>query len=267
MSTADSAPIVLHADKEHGGLRFVVFAGLFVAYVLSFLLVGWLIDRFAPAQIADYGTFLACAGGFPLALLAVWALENGLKQVWHSGLSLEIDEQGVAVRDSRHRSSALPVEVAPSLVWSEATRLINWYFKLDAYPRGGRERRIDKNWYCLSSELQQDESRIVVYAFAPPKDAERLVAAGAATTPFHELNPADVYGSSIRSRVGPPTRPVIPTSVLHGEDGRYWLAERRRWEAGIELTPEDYEVFLNEVAARGDPTTITAGSEPTAIDT
>lgn len=265
MSTADSAPVVLYADKEHGGLRFVVFAGLFVAYVLSFMLVGWLIDRLAPAQIADYGTFLACVGGFPLALLAVWALENGLKQVWHSGLSLEIDEQGVAVRDDRRRTSVHPIATAPSFVWSEPMRLTNWTFNLHGYPRGGRERRIDKNWLCLSSELQQDETRMVVYTFAPPGKAEPIITANASTAPFRELNLADVYDSSIRSRVGPPTRPVIPTAVLHGENGRYWLAERRRWEAGIELTPEDYEIFLNEVAAHNATLPTTAGSEPTAL--
>lgn len=266
MSTAESAPIVLHADKEHGGIRLVVFLGLFVAYILSFQLLGWLIDTFAPSSIVDYGTFLACIGGFPLALLAVWALENGLKRVWHSGLSLQIDEQGMEVQDTRHRTRSHAVETAPSFVWADELRLINWYFNLNSYPRGGRERRIDKNWLCLSSEVQQGETRMIVYTFAAPGVAERLIASSTSTAPFRELNPADVYDSSIRSRVGPPTRPTIPTSILHGKDGRYWLAERRRWDAGIELAPEDYEIFLNQIAAHNTALTNTAGSEPSVID-
>ncbi len=266
MSTADSTPIVLHADREHGGIRLVVFLGLFIAYILSFQILGWLIDAFAPAAVVDYGTFLACIGGFPLALLTVWALENGLKRVWHSGLSIEIDEQGMAVQDTRNRTSSHAVESAPSFVWAEEMRLINWYFDLDAYPRGGRERRIDKSWLCLASELQQDETRMSVYSFVPPKDAERIIAQIASTAPFRELNPADVYESSIRSRVGPPTRPTIPSSILHGKDGRYWLAERRRWEVGIELAPEDYETFLDEISAHRTVLIDTTGSEPSVID-
>ncbi len=266
MSTAQSAPTVLHADKEHGGIRLVVFFGLFVAYILSFQLLGWLVDTFAPSSIVDYSTFLACIGGFPLALLAVWALENGLKRVWHSGLSIEIDDEGIAVQDTRHRTSSHTVEAAPGFVWAEEMRLINWYFNLDAYPRGGRERRIDKNWLCLASEVQQDETRMSVYSFVPPKQAERLIAQSVSTAPARELNPADVYDSSIRSRVGPPTRPTIPTSILHGKDGRYWLAERRRWEVGIELAPEDYETFLNEIIAHRTVLTNTTGSEPSVID-
>jgi hypothetical protein len=39
----------------------------------------------------------------------------------------------------------------------------------------------------------------------------------------------------------------VTTDLLRGKDGRFWLAEQRRWQQGIELTPDDFETFIDYV--------------------
>lgn len=76
MSVAGMAPVTLHADQEHSGIRLAIFIALFVGYYLGFRIVFVLLETFAPPSIADYSTFLACIGGLPIALLLVWGLEK-----------------------------------------------------------------------------------------------------------------------------------------------------------------------------------------------
>ena len=134
------------------------------------------------------------------------------------------------------------------------------YFRLSGYPRGGRERRVSDKWLCVCTELQQDDNRVNTFAFMPPEMAAPLIAPTTGRTSFHILNPAEIYTSDLRSRFGPPARPTIPTTLLHSKDGRYWLAERRRWEIGIELTAADFMTIMNEskkAAPDPDPATLT----------
>jgi hypothetical protein len=62
---------------------------------------------------------------------------------------------------------------------------------------------------------------------------------------FQKINPVEVYDTLFRR----PFCPTCPTRyhsirVLSGKNGRYWLAEQRRWTEGLELTREDFEIFL-----------------------
>jgi hypothetical protein len=247
MSAAGNNPLILHADQEHGGIRLTIFIALFIGYFIGFQIVARLLEAFAPPSIVDYTTFLACVGGIPIALLFIWGLEKVLKRVWRSGLIVALDERGVTIHDRRDGDQ--PNE--PSMTWSGNMSRLNWYFRLGSYPRGGRERRAPAKWFCLATELQQDETRLNVFTLLPPE-----AAAAWTDNPrheFHLLNQAEIYTSSFRGRLGPPSRPTIPNRLLQSKDGRYWLAERRRWEIGIELTPEDFATLMRFAAERGRP--------------
>jgi hypothetical protein len=68
---------------------------------------------------------------------------------------------------------------------------------------------------------------------------------------FLELRPSEyIQGSVFRRWLTPPSRPEIPTKVLVGKQGHFWLAERRRWNEGLELEIEDFFVFMEEVNQR-----------------
>ncbi|HEY1409451.1 MAG TPA: hypothetical protein VF434_10935 [Promineifilum sp.] len=241
MAAVESAPIVLHADKEHSGIRVTIFVTLFLAYLLFFQLLIWSLERFAPPSLVDYSVFLACFGAAPFALLVIWALEKYLKRVWHSGLSISLNQQGMSILHRRQAPQDVEAE-EPAISWAETFNQISWYFRLSGYPRGGRERRLPAKWLCLATEFQQNDSRLNVFTFMPPAQAELWTREPA--NEFRLINPAELYENSFRSRIGPPSRPDIPNRLLQSKEGRHWLAERRRWEDGIELAPEDFDTLM-----------------------
>lgn len=260
MTTPPQSGTVLYADQEHGGIRLVVLITLFITYILGFLLVFWLIRSFAPPTIADFAVFISCVGAVPLAVLAIWITERSLKGVWHSGLSLTVNQTGVFVEDTRDGGQALTPEAPPVINWSLPFAQLNWYFRLSGYPRGGRERRVPDKWFCICTELQQDENRLNVFSFMPPDQAADWIEdSPTGKSSFQMINPNEIYDSSFRSRIGPPSRPTIPTSLLHSKEGRYWLAERRRWLTGIELIPEDFAFVMGE--SQSATRTMTPGGE------
>lgn len=253
MSTSARPPVTLYADQEHGGIRFVVLAGLLVGLIIGFQLVWRLLAAFAPAAWRDYAVVLSCTGAIPVALLLIWVLEKFLKRVWRSGLSITLDDRGVYVHDRRGGAPA-PTSDEPAMLWANNMGRLCWYFRLSGYPRGGRERRVSNKWLCLATELQVDESRLSVYTFMPPDKAAHWTKNP--KEQFHVINPSELYQGSSRVRFGPPDRPHLSNSLLQTKEARYWLAERRRWEYGIELTPEDFATLL-DYAGRG-------ASEPTS---
>jgi hypothetical protein len=247
MTTAESSPQILYADQEHSGLRTAIFISLFAALGLGFLFLRNTLPDLLPFNLDDYAPFLSCLGAIPLALAIVWGIELTLKRYWHSGLSLVLDETGITIED--RRSGQLPLEASgqagqPAFRWAKAIRYTNWYFRLSGYTRGGRERRVPAKWYCLACELQQDDNRLNLYTFMPPERADALLQQKRGLFTFHPISPAELQTNTIRSRFGPPSRPVVPNQLLHAKDGRYWLAERRRWEQGIELTADDFETLM-----------------------
>lgn len=250
MSAPERPSVTLHADQEHGGIRLVVLIGLFVGLLLGFQLVWRLLAAFAPAAWQDYGVFLSCVGAIPVALLLIWGLEKLLKRVWRSGLSITLDDRGLYVNDRR---GGVPATTAdePAMLWTNNMSQLRWYFRLTGYQRGGGERRVPDKWLCLAAELQADEARLSVYTFMPPDKAAEWTQNPKQN--FHVINLAELYASPNRARLGPPERPNLPTHLLQTKAARYWLAERRRWEYGIELTPEDFATLL-DYAGRGAST-------------
>lgn len=253
MMPAGKAPVVMHADQEHGGIRLAVFFALFVGFLIGFRLVLFLLEAFAPPTLLDYAIFLSCVGAAPVALLIIWIVEKVLKRVWASGISLVLDERGIQVHDRRDKrkrdeSSGAQIDTGsaaatPAISWAENLGQLSWYFRLSGYARGGRERRIPGKWYCLATELQQNELRLGVFTFLPPDATHNLVSQPGRH--FQLLNLAELYQDRTRLRVGPPSRPTLPNKLLQSREVRYWLAERRRWEYGLELTPKDFTTLLD----------------------
>lgn len=249
MSASEKSPVILHTDQEHSGIRLTIFIALFAGYIIGFQLVALMLRALAPPAWLDYATFLSCVGALPIALLFIWGLEKVLKRVWHSGLSIMLDERGLTIRDERGGLAATPA-TEPAMIWSAYLGQLRWYFRLKGYPRGGRERRISPKWLCLAVEFLQDDARLSVFTFIPPDKAAAWI--DDSRQGFHPINPAELYDSSLRSRLGPPERPTLPNHLLQSRDARYWLAERRRWEFGIELSPEDFATLLRYADQAGE---------------
>ncbi len=240
MTSSDTNPIVIRADQEHSALQGVVMALLLAAMVLVYFLLRSLSSSVAPSS--GFGGIFSCIASFPLSLLLVWPVEQWLKKMWPSGRSVRIDSQGVI--------AARSADSETTIAWSEPITPLNWAFTLSGYKRGGRERRVPKGWHCLATELRYGEKQITVFTYMPPKKSAALQAGASSDHPFRQIDPAELHPSGLTSKMGPPTRPELPSKLIAGKDGRYWLAERRRWSEGLELTPSDFEQFTKEVRAR-----------------
>lgn len=241
MTSSDSSPIVLHVDQEHEGLRTAVILVLLLFFFVFYWLVYSLLRLEALATIRDYGVFISCLIGLVLALGASAVVERWLKRTWHSGRSIHLDEQGIRVQMRHQRGQHFR--------WDGHITRLNWTFKLRGYRRGGREKRLPGNWVCLACQLQQDDQRLIVYSYMPPKKAEQWLEPDEASHSFQAISLADVSdSSSLSSRLRAPARPEISNEMLTGKDGRYWLAERHRWTEGLELTEPDFGTFMGNLA-------------------
>lgn len=235
MEMTSSSPTILHADQEHDRLRtvvvFIIVLGVYIGYQIMrgiFGLVG---------NTADYIYVLSCAGGLPIGLGLSWVAEQGLKRIWPSGNSIKLDEIGLELQTRDGQSQTIE--------WHHHIVVTNWYFQLAGYLRGGRERRVPNKWLCLASQLRQEEERVIIYTYLSPKKAAAWLTEDKSDIAFHEIKANDIYSNTLRDRFLAPARPTIPKQVLAGKDGSYWLAERRRWQEGMELTPQDFATFMS----------------------
>ena len=133
------------------------------------------------------------------------------------------------------------------LEWSKNLNLTRWYFELSGYPRAGRERRVSSNWFCLACQFQQDDARLILFGYFPPDKAVVWTEDQNLPEPFHLISLAHLYAEAGKKIRGAAIRPKIPSSMLTGSDGRYWLAEQKRWQKGVELTQEDFATFMEYV--------------------
>jgi hypothetical protein len=211
--------------------------------LVSFILSYWLVHSFLQldfwGSIRDYAVSISCVLGLTLALALSAGMEVWLKRIWPSGRSLRLDEEGIHIRGDSANQDVIRRD--------ERVATLNWCFNLQGYRRGGREKRLQKKWLCLACQIQQGDTRLIVHAYMPPQKAEMWLENESLHRKFHQIQAGDVYESSLGSRLGAPTRPVISNDILTGKDGRYWLAERHRWDEGFELTPNDFAIFMNKV--------------------
>jgi hypothetical protein len=232
--TPTSASKTLYADQEHAGIRIAIPLVLIVASVAVFIIANLLLADLPPGGIGDYAVFSSCVLGIVIGLGVAGIAEMILKRKWHSGHTVYLDNDGIRVE--------MPEQSVVQIVAGKRFLQLCWHFALKGYPRGGRERRVVSSWSCLGCQVQQDDDRFIAYTFMPPKKAEHITS----RREFHEIRPSDFHeGSAVRNLVRAPSRPPLPSSVLAGKDGPFWLAERRRWEEGLELTPDDFETLLD----------------------
>lgn len=228
---------ILHVDQEHTGIRVTVLLILVVTGIAAFFGLDALLALLWPEL--NTTLILSCLGAIVVGVAVTAVGERILKRVWPSGRKLIIEPHRITLRMPERDDRAIVRDKRLNEMW--------WHLPLGEYPRGGRERRQPGSWFCLAGQLQQDETRIVAYCYAPPKRKKAWLQ----KYPFRKLDPTDVYDTSVSARLGAPMRPEITPEIVAGADGSYWLAERNRWREGVELTPEDFELLLR-AAHTGD---------------
>jgi hypothetical protein len=238
MTSLSSSTITLNADQEHAGLRAVVLLIVILGFIVGFLILDAILSS-GDGLVASYSFPLSCSLALIFALGAAALGETVMKRTWPSGRRIEINDRGLR--------AWLPGGETASLKWSGRVWAINWTFSLAGYPRGGRERRLTAKHHCLACQLQQDNTRVIVFGYLKGNEAETLLGGG----DFHQLDPSKYYERRmLRWLRGSMERPKLPTSVLAGKEGPFWLAEQRRWSDGIELTGGDFVTFWEMMQVR-----------------
>ena len=242
---------ILRADPEHGGVRMAVVLtivfGLLGGYLLIRVLLGWFAQD---SLLLEFATVISCVGAIPIALGCAWLVEGYLKKTWSSGLEIELSEETLRFEGGEKEDGSRDIR---TLDFDQRVNLTYWYSELRGYPKAGRERRVSDNWLCLACQMHQDDERIITYAYLPPDKAQVWLDNQNLAEPFHEISLLQLYKSSGSRRWSAPNRPDLSPEMLAGPDGRYWIAERRRWEEGLELTADDFTTLMEYVAQKTQP--------------
>lgn len=232
------APIILYGDPEHDSLRMVIPLILLVGLGLGFGLFMTLLPRLFGGGAGQF-TILSICGAVPVGLLLMKLADVVLKRMWHSGREIHLTATEICFQEPNTAARCFPLD--------ESTQIGRWCFKFEPYARIGRERQIKNGWYCFAVQLQYDGRRLIAHTFLNPRQA----AAQLSQAPFHTLDMGKIYEISMTNRLqqfwAPSGRPELPASLIVGENGRYWMAERNRWEEGVELAAEDFATLIKSL--------------------
>ena len=233
--------IELHGDPEHEGISLAV-VGAFMLLVLIFgLISAWAMSLWLGGAMAQY-SIVSCFVGLIIAMVGIIFLDPLIKQWLPSGVVLTLEDEGITLER--------PTEEEPlKLTHPLAEPPLYWRRELSGRGHTTRERQIPKGWYCYACQIQNEEDKIVVHAYVPHNRVKE-VDDGAAFRPLDlkELHESGKGGSQMAHWRNYGTLPNIPSSLIVGDNGRYWLGERLRWERGIELQIEDFKQVLQHLS-------------------
>ena len=231
-------PIQLHGNPEHDGISIAVaLAFLGIVAVTMFILMNifsWLWGG-GNTQYA----LLSCFGGLIVAMGGILILDPMIKRWLPSGVLLTLEKSQITLER--------PDEEELILTHPLAEPPLYWRIQMKGAGHNGRERQIRRGWFCYACQLQNEDDKIVVHTFIPPKGvADMDEAQSFAPLDLKELNDKSETRRLSRFRTYG-TLPNIPTALIVSDYGRYWLGERHRWEHGIELSAEDFREVLHHL--------------------
>ena len=234
---------ILHGDPEHERLQKAVpllFILCFTVVFALLLIIMPLLFGGTWGQWVILGACLAVPAGLGLMKVA----DSTLKRVWTSG-------HAVSIADSKMTISDRTAESDQVFDLAETYRLTPWYFEFGPYARFGRERQIKDGWYCFAVQFTQERQKYIACTFVSAKQGESWQQQH---PEFYKLDMTEIYETGITSRVmqfrQPSGRPDLPSGLISSEAGPFWLAERSRWQDGVEYTPDDFMTLFEYLQAR-----------------
>jgi hypothetical protein len=212
---------VFYIDVEHQGIRLALPALTVVGFFAGYALFSWLLSILNSDLSAGC---VPATGGIIVGLLLAAVGERVLKNVWHSGRSLTLDEGGLELLDKRRGKQA-----NSRIMWAQRINVLTWRFSVR---RGSA--RIPKGWIMLALQLLQDDTQITLYTFMPEKSAKTIAGFEAfqLLAPRAQLESNDL---SLRQKI---------------EQRRLHKAEDIRWEDGAELRRQDFEKLMEVFTQR-----------------
>lgn len=212
MMTNNNTSIEILVDAEHDSLRFVV-AAIFIALtIISFLAL----SAFIPAGSIN---IIAIIGGLMIAAGGSYLIEQQLKRRWPSGKILQIDAEHIALHIKQNEQQR--IKASPDV------RKLFWRFEIN------RRSRVPKGWHMVAAALEDADEILAVYTLMPP---DRLL----------QLNQSEKF-----TKLAKPATTTKGGKAddlrLAGEQKRLHKVEAHRWREGVEMTNDDFVLFVSKI--------------------
>jgi hypothetical protein len=239
--TYSSQQTILHADREHSGIQFIMPLIIFAAWVGAYLLIDRLVlePLSNGGNLGGYRPFVRIVLSVVLGLAIGGLVESVLKRTWSSGRQLRLDADGLTIADKGKDSQKIQ--------WGHRINVLLWQYPVRGHSRGGRERRVPASHSLYACRLVQDEAVAIAHSYLSPRQQRDLVEPAL----FVELEISQIKESGVLKRFSPPERVTIPPALLTGKHGQLWAAEKERWQVGFELDPADYAILIGELMHHG----------------
>ncbi|NDJ59927.1 MAG: hypothetical protein GYB67_02310 [Chloroflexi bacterium] len=211
-------PLTIPVDREHGRLRLAILLSFIVIWVFGYAIINALLPNMGL-------NLLAIILGFGAAYLGTAVLERYLKQHWPSGRAVQLDAKGVRLMQGG--------AVQENMATDADVSLILWRFEVK------KRARVPKGHWMLAGALRSDERYLPVYTFMPPGDLE-----------------AYEYRESFKVLAGKRERETHPQNNLRqdlrlaGEQRRLMEAENVRWVSGVEMTTDEFKLYIDGLLTR-----------------
>lgn len=225
-----------HLNQDHRTISMIVPVLLIIFIVAGYRLFYRYLPNLLGGESADY---ILIAGVFSIfaAAFLLWLIDPVLKRFFPSGHKLSVDLQADVM--SHLFEGDVQVELDNRPDW----QLTRWNFKMGRFVKSGRERQIPRGWYCVAMLLTSGSKELVVFSYMQPRKQRALTR----LANWEEISMYETIEDSGRgARNLPVMRPptvsdAIPGKLLVGEQGPIWLAERKRRQHGLEMTPKDFK--------------------------
>ncbi|MFK7800250.1 MAG: hypothetical protein AB8G95_01335 [Anaerolineae bacterium] len=232
-----------YLNQDHQKVSIVIPIILIVLIIVGYrLFYRTLLPLVFGGQSGDY---ILIAGVFSLFTSAflMWLLDPLVKKYLPSGhVLLQNDQNGTLVHTFKGEPQ---VTLKDRDVWL----VTRWQFLMGRFVKSGRERQIPRNWSCMALLIQIEGEELALFSYVRPRVKSKIdQLANWETISMYETLDDDHQSRNMPTLRPPTASDVIPGKLLVGENGKVWLAERKRRDHGIEMSPKDFEelvVFLS----------------------
>lgn len=199
-------------DAYHTGIRMVVLLSMVVGAVIGSLLLPQII---AWLRLPIYPIWAGLVGSLVLLIAFGSIAENIARKYWPSRKQVIVADNTLSLVNRNQQ----PIQLSRT----DPISRTRWYFVI---PR--KRGTVEKGSYCTAVHLTQEDRFIVLYAFMSPDQASQL--------------PDWSTFEQLQARIMPKQGAVSseqddPQSALREK-------ESQRWQAGAEMTPDDFARFL-----------------------
>ncbi len=211
LNAPDMVPSIEFAvDSEHSGVRMLGCFTFLFGSVISFLIINTFIPN---------GGLITIVAAIALAVGLTYTADYFSKKYWPSNRAVQFLGDIIQLTKSN--------QVQGEIDAGHDVNILFWHFEAKRHPR------VPKGWYVVANSLEQDGEFITTYSIVSPSDFESLPLSRLSTRFQRKKKGKKDEKRDLRKA---------------GNMRRIDQAEFYRGEFGAEMSPEDYQSYLEYLA-------------------